>query len=71
LRGAKKEVREHFLSCLPARSRDMLLDEMKSMGAIRSKDVKVAQSQIVEITMQLVAQGEIELPRDDKEEMIE
>lgn len=71
LRGAKKEVREHFLSCLPARSRDMLQEEMKSMGAIRSKDVKVAQSQIVEITLQLLAQGEIELPSDDKEEMIE
>ena len=42
LRGPKR-VRDHFLNALPARSRDMLQDEMKAMG-LKSKDVKKAQS---------------------------
>jgi len=71
LRGAKKEVREHFLSSLPARSRDMLQDEMQSMGAVRSRDVKQAQSEMVEIAMRLAAEAEIELPSDDGDDMIE
>ena len=71
LRGAKKDVREHFLASLPARSRDMLQDEMTSMGAVRAKEVKQAQSEMVEVTMRLAAEGEIELPSDDEEEMIQ
>jgi flagellar motor switch protein FliG len=71
LRGAKKEVREHFLASLPARSREMLQDEMKAMGAVRSRDVKQAQSETVEITLRLASSGEIELPSDDDDEMIE
>lgn len=71
LRGAQKDVREHFLASLPARSRDMLQDEMQSMGAVRSKDVKKAQAEMVEIAMRLAAEGEIELPSDDGDEMID
>ncbi|RMH45737.1 MAG: flagellar motor switch protein FliG [Alphaproteobacteria bacterium] len=72
LRGAKKEVREHFLSSLPARSRDMLADEMKALGPVRLRDVKVAQAELVEAAIRLAQDGEIELPgpEGDEEEMI-
>lgn len=65
LRGAEKEVRDHFLNALPARSRDMLQDEMKAMGPVKSKDVKKAQSDLVEAAVQLAESGDIELPDDD------
>lgn len=72
LRGAEKDVRDHFLSCLPQRSRDMLEDEMKGMGAVKAKDVKRAQSELVEAAMQLAESGDIELPEDDDgEDMVE
>jgi flagellar motor switch protein FliG len=71
LRGGKKEVREHFLSSLPARSRDMLQDEMAEMGAVKSRDVRAAQSELVEAALRLAKEGEIELPSDDDEPMIE
>jgi flagellar motor switch protein FliG len=71
LRGAEKEVREHFLSSLPARSRDMLQEEMTIMGPVRSRDVKQAQSELVEATLRLAESGDIELPTIDEEEMIE
>ncbi|MGV6810852.1 MAG: flagellar motor switch protein FliG [Brevirhabdus sp.] len=71
LRGAKKEVREHFLSSLPARSRDMLQEEMEALGAVRSSDVKQAQSDVLEAAFRLAGEGEIEMPSDDDEDMIE
>lgn len=64
LRGASKELRDHFLSALPSRSRDMLLDEMNSMGAVRGRDAREAQMLIVEQTKILVDDGMIKLPSD-------
>lgn len=72
LRGAEKETRDHFLNSLPQRSRDMLQEEMKAMGPVRSRDVKEAQSELVEITIRLAAAGQIEMPTEETtEEMIE
>ena len=70
LRGAKKEVREHFLESLPSRSRGMLQEEMESMGPVKSKDVKQAQSELVEAALRLVSEGVVELP-DDGEDMMD
>jgi flagellar motor switch protein FliG len=70
LRGAKKEVREHFLESLPSRSRGMLQEEMESMGPVKSKDVKRAQSELVEAALRLVSEGAIEMP-DDGEDMMD
>jgi flagellar motor switch protein FliG len=49
----------------------MLEDEMKAMGPVKSKDVKAAQSALVEAAVQLAESGEVELPEDDSEEMME
>lgn len=70
LRGAKKEIREHFLESLPSRSRGMLQEEMESMGPVKSKDVKQAQSELVEAALRLVSEGAVELP-DDGEDMMD
>lgn len=71
LRGAQKEVREHFLACLPARSRDMLQDEMNSMGPLKAKDVHKAQSELVDAALKLSRDGEITLHDSaEEEEMI-
>lgn len=72
LRGASEAIREQFLAALPARSRDMLLDEMDTMGAVRGRDVRAAQTAIVECARDLAAQDIIRLPStEDEEEMIE
>ncbi|UWR13602.1 flagellar motor switch protein FliG (plasmid) [Sulfitobacter mediterraneus] len=70
LRGAKKEVREHFLESLPSRSRGMLQEEMESMGPVKSKDVKQAQSELVEGALRLVSEGVVEMP-DEGEDMMD
>lgn len=72
LRGASKEMREQFLAALPVRSRDMLLDEMTTMGAVRGRDVRAAQSAIVDCARDLAAQEIIRLPTaEDDEELID
>jgi len=68
LRGARKETRDHFLSSLPQRSRDMLQEEMKAMGPVKSREVKDSQTELVEITVRLAAGGQIEIPTDEPEE---
>lgn len=74
LKGAKEEVRNHFLSALPGRSRDMLVEEMAAMGPVRARDVRDAQAALVDCAKQLLAQDVIQLPldaEDDTEEYID
>lgn len=73
LKGTKDELREHFLSALPGRSRDMLVEEMDNMGAVRVRDVRAAQNELVACAKQLIDQDVIKLPVDgeDEDEYIE
>lgn len=71
LRGAKKEVREHFLNSLPSRSRGMLQDEMSSMGPVKARDVKQAQALLVEAALRLVDEGIVEIPETDEDMLSE
>ncbi len=71
LRGAKKDVRDYFLGALPARSRDMLLEEMASMGPVRGRDVQAAQSSLVDYAKELAKDDEIRLPVDDDDLLID
>ncbi|MEI4472013.1 flagellar motor switch protein FliG [Frigidibacter sp. MR17.24] len=71
LRGAKKEVRDVFLGALPARSREMLLDEMNTMGAVRAKEVQGAQVTLVEAAMELARQDVITLPMTDDDMLVD
>ncbi len=74
LKGAKEELRDHFLSALPTRSRDMLVEEMGNMGPVRARDVRDAQGALVEVAKQLLAQDVIQLivdAEDDTEEYID
>ncbi len=68
LRGASKELRDHFLNALPSRSRDMLLEEMNSMGPVKGSDVRAAQMLMVDQTKLLVEEGEISLPSDEDDD---
>ncbi|GGE50791.1 flagellar motor switch protein FliG [Primorskyibacter flagellatus] len=70
LRGAKKEVRDVFLAALPGRSRDMLEEEMNTMGPVRGKDVREAQAGLLDYAKELADEEVIALPMADDEEFI-
>ncbi|MCE0503879.1 flagellar motor switch protein FliG [Roseivivax sp. GX 12232] len=67
LKGAKDHVRDHFLSCLPTRSRDMLDEELQTMEQPKRKDTKNAQRALLDCARQLAAEDVIELPSPDDE----
>jgi flagellar motor switch protein FliG len=74
LRGTATDLREHFLSALPGRSRDMLIEEMDTMGPVRAKDVRAAQAVMVDYARELIRTDVIRLPSSDdekEEELIE
>ena len=70
LRGAKKETRDYFLGSLPSRSRDMLQEEMTSMGPVKAREVKAAQAELVEAALRLLKDGTVSLP-EAGEDMLE
>ncbi|EPX78016.1 flagellar motor switch protein FliG [Salipiger mucosus] len=72
LKGAKSDVRDYFLQCLPERSRNLLKEEMDSLGPVRMRDVQTAQAALVDVAKELAEDGAIQLPmNDDEDEIIE
>lgn len=61
LKGASDDLRDLFISNMSERAGKILREEMKAMGPVRLKDVEAAQSQMVVITKDLAARGEIVL----------
>jgi flagellar motor switch protein FliG len=68
MRGAQKDLRDHLMACLPQRSRQMLMDEMEATGPVRGRDVRTAQSAMVDYAKRLADEGVIELPSSSDEE---
>jgi flagellar motor switch protein FliG len=68
MRGAQKDLRDHLMACLPQRSRQMLMDEMEATGPVRGRDVRTAQSAMVDYAKSLADEGVIELPSSSDEE---
>ncbi|OWU83200.1 flagellar motor protein [Oceanicola sp. 22II-s10i] len=68
LRGASEETRAVFLNALPGRSRDMLEEEMETMGAVRRREVQEAQAFMLDYAKQLADEDQIKLPLGDDED---
>ncbi|UMA66864.1 flagellar motor switch protein FliG (plasmid) [Roseivivax marinus] len=70
LKGAKPDVLEYFFAALPQRSRDMLQDELSTMGAVRSSEVRAAQAAMLECARALAADDVIVLPTNSEDEFL-
>lgn len=68
LKGTKEEARDVFLQSLPERSRNILLEDMETMGPVRMREVQDAQTKLVDAAKQLSEDGQIILPQGDEEE---
>jgi flagellar motor switch protein FliG len=73
LKGSGEEMRQHFLNALPARSRDMLTEEIEALGPVRARDVRDAQNAMVDYALELIRADVIKLPDEnaDEEELID
>ncbi|SDG92564.1 flagellar motor switch protein FliG [Alloyangia pacifica] len=68
LRGASQDARDAFLNALPGRSRDMLMEEMESMGPVRRRDVTSAQTLMLDYARTLADEDQISLPLGDEDD---
>lgn len=61
LKGCSEEIRKKFIDNMSQRAAKILNEEVEGMGPVKLKDVDEAQAEIILITKELVAKGEIEL----------
>lgn len=70
LRGATEELKNLIFKCMSTRAVDMLKEDMEVLGAVRAKDVHVAQHEIVETARKLEAEGKLVLSAESQEEYV-
>src|ERR1700678_3785412 len=68
LKGTAEELKDHFFRTMSSRAVEMLKEEVELLGAVRSKDVIKAQTEIVAIARQLESEGKIVLKGDANDE---
>ncbi len=68
LKGAKPAVVEHFYAALPQRSRDMLQEELSMMGQVRGREVRAAQTAMLDCARRLAAEEVITLPSGSEDD---
>jgi flagellar motor switch protein FliG len=61
LKGNSETLRQRVLTCLPNQVAKALTEEMKSIGPVRLSEITDAQSQIIDMTLSLELENEIEI----------
>ncbi|MDR0313114.1 MAG: hypothetical protein LBI14_05920 [Treponema sp.] len=62
LKGADTEVQDKIFQNMSNRAATMLMEDMEYMGTIRSKDIREAQENVLNIVRHLEQTGEIVIP---------
>ena len=70
LKGTNEELKSHFFRTMSSRAIEMLKEDMESLGAVRSKDVIKAQTEIVAVARQLEAEGKIVLKGEANDDYV-
>jgi flagellar motor switch protein FliG len=70
LKGASEVLKTKVLGNMSQRARDLLLEEMDYLGAVRLSQVEQVQQQIVDIVRRLEDAGELDLHADEAEEAL-
>ena len=70
LKGASNELRNHMYRTMSSRAVEMLKEDSEMMGPVRTKDVAMAQSEIVAIARKLEAEGKIALRSEGEDEYV-
>lgn len=70
LRGSKEEMRRAIFRNMSSRAAEMLMDEIETMGAMRSDQISRAQRNIVNVVRRLEEQEEIVINRGNENELV-
>jgi len=66
LKSAPDELKAKFFSAMSTRAREAFEEDMQFLGAVKMKDVEVAQRKIVEVVNQLAEAGTIQMGSSDE-----
>ena len=70
LKGTDEDLKNHFFRTMSSRAVEMLKEDIELLGAVRSKDVIKAQTEIVAFARQLESEGKIVLKGEANEEFL-
>ena len=70
LKGASDEVHQVFFSSMSQRAAKIIKEELQAIGPVRVREVDAARTEIVNIAKTLIANGEIDVIIDSKDEFI-
>jgi flagellar motor switch protein FliG len=70
LKGASEEMRDKITSNMSSRARDMLLEDLELMGPVKLSEVEDVQKEILQVAINLAADGAIALGGKGSEEYV-
>jgi flagellar motor switch protein FliG len=70
LKGTDEELKNHLFRTMSSRAVEMLKEDVELLGAVRSKDVIKAQTEIVALARQLESEGKIVLKGEANDEFL-
>jgi flagellar motor switch protein FliG len=68
LSGASDKLKERIYGCMSSRAVEMLKEDAEAMGALRSKDIKAAQTEMIAAARKLESEGKMTLRNTEEEE---
>jgi flagellar motor switch protein FliG len=70
LRGAKEDLRAHVYRAMSLRAVEMLKEDMEVLGPVRSREVALAQAEILSMARRLEADGRVILKLEQGDDLI-
>ncbi|MEN6534019.1 MAG: flagellar motor switch protein FliG [Bryobacteraceae bacterium] len=70
LKGTSEQLRNHLVSCMSQRGREMLLEDMEALGPIKIREVETAQQSVIAIVRQLENDGVLSLKETAGEQYV-
>ena len=61
LKGTSEQLKNHLLSCMSQRGKEMLAEDMDALGPVKIKEVEAAQQAIIAVVRELESQGVLSL----------
>lgn len=68
LKGATEELRNHFFKSMSSRAVEMMKEDMEALGPVRSKEVGLAQTELIALARKLESEGKLTLKNEGEEE---
>jgi flagellar motor switch protein FliG len=70
LKGATEDLKNHVFKSMSSRAVEMLKEDMDVLGPVRSRDVQVAQHEIVAVARRLEGEGKLVLKQEQEDSYV-